>query len=80
MKELRVYVVNPCGHSRSDIKKLSIEEFAEIAENQGTVYSVKGFEKAVNSGELPNISDYFIRFATCEYGDVEEVKGKVFLD
>lgn len=54
-KETRVYVVsvshapegNPCDYS--DEAK---EEFMTLAENQGRVYTLLGFQKALNKQEL----------------------------
>lgn len=58
MKELRVYVID-LGLTE-DIAETD-EEFMNEAERQGTVYSIKGFENAINSEEL-NLCNSFIRF------------------
>lgn len=64
MKELRVYVVdidiieNYTGFITDDI-------FMELAEKQGTVYSIKGFEIAFNYQEL-NTSTDMVKFIEVE--------------
>lgn len=53
MKEIRVYVVN-CDLYDGDefVMALSNEAFMAIAEEQGTVYSLAGFEWAFNDERI----------------------------
>lgn len=53
MKEIRVYVINTELYEQDiDVTSISDEEFMDIAEELGSVYSLKGFEKAFNSFDL----------------------------
>ena len=54
-RNFRVYVVN-CDLYDGDLYNLSNEEFMDIAEEQGSVYSLAGFQYAYNQDNL------FIRF------------------
>ena len=66
MKEIRVYVVNADLYEGEDlIQELSNEEFIALAEEQGTVYSLKGFENAYNDDCVDTINT-FIRFIKVE--------------
>lgn len=60
MKEMRVYVLDV-----SLMGNYTDEEFIEKAENYGSVYTLKGFERAFNNEELSTIVDY-IRFIEVE--------------
>lgn len=51
MKETRVYVIN-VDKIEEDYMSLTNEEFMTEAENQGTVYSLKGFENAFNWSDI----------------------------
>lgn len=77
MKEIRVYVVNLDNYF-GDASLLTIhhEEFMSIAEDFGTVYSLKGFEIDVNNDWL-SLDNCFIRFIEVECDesiDFEEFK------
>jgi hypothetical protein len=66
MKEIRVYVVN-CDNYEGceDLQAISNLRFIEIAEEQGTVYSLKGFENNVNADWL-GLDNAYIRFIEVE--------------
>ena len=51
MKEIRVYVVN-CDLYDGDLCNLSNEEFMDIAEEQGSVYSLAGFQYDYNQDNI----------------------------
>ena len=76
MKELRVYVVN-MEDFEGEFQNLSDEEVMNIAEESGSVYSLKGFENAFNSCDSENYArfielnaDYsYIRFIEVEVWD-----------
>lgn len=59
--ETRVYGINIEKVDETNIKKLSDEEFMEMAESQGNVWSLKGFEADFNEDYL-NQNNSFIRF------------------
>lgn len=66
MKEIRVYVVDcndyeGCGC----LTTMHHEEFMAIAEELGTVYSLKGFETTINNSWL-SLDNAFIRFVEVE--------------
>ena len=50
IKEKRVYLVGEEAYM--DGTNLNDEEFIELAEEYGTVWSLEGFAKAVNKGEI----------------------------
>lgn len=59
--EYRIYAIDPIEWEASDvlIVDLTDEEFIKIAEEQGRVYTLKGFESEFNN---ENISDqWYIR-------------------
>ena len=66
MKEIRVYVVN-CDNYEGceDLLAVSNLRFIEIAEEQGSVYSLKGFENDVNADWL-GLDNAYIRFIAVE--------------
>ena len=64
MKELRVYVVD-VDILEEQTCSITDDVFIELAEKQGTVYSLKGFELAFNYQEL-NTSTDIIRFIEVE--------------
>lgn len=66
MKEIRVYVVN-CDNYEGceDLQAISNLRFIEIAEEQGLVYSLKGFEYDVNADWLC-LDNAYIRFIEVE--------------
>lgn len=73
MKEIRVYVVNAELYDGEKwIQELSNKEFIAIAEEQGTIYSLKGFENDYNDDCVDTINT-FIRFIK-----VESERGDVF--
>ena len=50
-KEVRVYIVetfNDDIEEKNDVNKLTDDEFIELAEEQGTVYSLKDFQNIWN--------------------------------
>ena len=57
--EKRVYAINVNARNVEDITitQLSDEDFISKAEEQGTVYSLKGFQDAFNNDEIS--SEYF---------------------
>lgn len=66
MKEIRVYVVNVWdSENYFHNAYVSDERFMEIAEKQGSVYSLKGFEIAYNTENIDSSSTY-IRFIEVE--------------
>lgn len=64
MKELRVYAVD-VDILEEQTCSITDDVFIELAEKQGTVYSLKGFELAFNYQEL-NTSTDIIRFIEVE--------------
>jgi len=64
MKELRVYVVD-IDTVEEQTGLVTDEVFMQLAEQRGTVYSLKGFELAFNYEEL-NTSTDMIRFIEVE--------------
>lgn len=59
MKEFRVYVVDTDDQfSELSVKDMTDEQFMAEAEMLGTVYTLEGFEKAFNNGEIQSDSDY----------------------
>lgn len=65
MKEIRVYVLDTYLIEEENAINYTDEQFMEQAENNGTVFSLKGFEKAFNNEELNTHVDY-IRFIEVE--------------
>ena len=59
--ETKVYGIELNSIGETNIKKLSDEEFMEMAESQGNVWSLKGFEADFNEDYL-NQNNLFIRF------------------
>jgi len=63
--EIRVYVVNITELSKDlhcdDARELTDEEFVTESERQGTVYSLQGFQIAVNYEEL-YLDESYVRF------------------
>lgn len=57
MQEIRVYLVD----ADADNAELTDERFMEVAEQEGLVYSLKGFEEAINWKGL-DMDIFFIRF------------------
>lgn len=58
--ETRIYVLEPDGEFNS-ADELSNDEFQTLAEEQGRVYTLEGFQEAFNLAEI-NSSIDFIRF------------------
>ena len=54
--EMKVFMY-PCGYARN----ISNKKVIKIAEIEGTIYSLEGFEKAVNDNEHI-LDDNYIRF------------------
>ena len=65
MKEIRVYVVDVHSDTDELIPLLSDEEFMNVSEDNGTVYTLKGFQHAFNN-DLINSSEEFIRIIEVE--------------
>ncbi len=60
-KEWRVYVVNPhLSRSEESFRDCDDEYFIEIAEEQGTVYSLSSYQKMFNDDDI-NSETHFIR-------------------
>lgn len=65
MKEFRVYVVDVHSDTDELIPLLSDQEFMNVAEDNGTVYTLQGFQHAYNK-DLINSSEEFIRIIEVE--------------
>ena len=65
MKELRVYVIDINEIEEINLNEISDEQFMNIAEEQGIVYTLKGFETAFNRENVYTGLDY-IRFIEVE--------------
>lgn len=68
-KEVRVYIVetfNDDIEEKIDINNLTDDEFIELAEEQGTVYSLKGFQNQWNH--------YCYAMATPEYSYIRFIE------
>ena len=59
--ETKVYGIELDEIGKTNVRKLSDEEFMELAESQGNVWSLKGFEADFNNDYL-NQNNLFIRF------------------
>lgn len=59
--ETRVYGIELNTIGETNVRKLSDEEFMELAESQGNVWSLKGFEADFNEDYL-NQTNLFIKF------------------
>lgn len=59
MKEIRAYLIHIDSCDNYDL--LSDDEFMDIAEEQGTVYSLKGFAQAFNNEMIDDLN-YWLRF------------------
>ena len=64
--ETRVYAIfldnDTSGVEVGDWNNLSDEVWMDLSEQQGTVFSLEGFQRAFNKEEIPY--DTFIRFIT----------------
>jgi hypothetical protein len=60
-KEIRVYVVN-CGDSDLGTWELTRhkEKFMQEAEKLGSVYSLQGFQNAINDEELNLVNSFIL--------------------
>ena len=65
MKEMRVYVIDTYLIEEENAINYTDNDFMEVAERLGTVFTLKGFEKAFNNEELNTHVDY-IRFIEVE--------------
>ena len=65
MKEMRVYVIDTYLIEEENAINYTDNDFIEVAERLGTVFTLKGFENAFNSEELNTHVDY-IRFIEVE--------------
>lgn len=70
MKEFRVYVVDVHSDTDELIPLLSDQEFMNVAEDNGTVYTLQGFQQAFNNDEI-NSSEEFIRIIEVDVYEVE---------
>jgi len=61
--ETRVYGINIDEIGETSINKLTTGEFMDLAEEQGNVWSLKGFERDFNQDFL-NQTNLFIKFVT----------------
>lgn len=50
--EYKVYVINPYEWYGESLWSLSDEEFMDVSEEQGQVYTLKGFERAFNNEDI----------------------------
>ena len=64
-KEIRVYVASQEEYSIDELDNMSNDEFMDIAELEGLVYSLNGFVQAFNKEEIYTGVDY-IRFIEVE--------------
>lgn len=60
-KEIRVYMIDITQHIGKYIREMTDEEFIEVAEQQGLVHSLKGFEDSFNRNGI-DCNCLFIRF------------------
>jgi hypothetical protein len=65
-QETRVYVIDP-SNDRSDVglgdwNNITNEQWIDLSEREGYVFSLEGFQKAFNNEEIPY--DVYIRFIT----------------
>ncbi len=62
MKEIRVYCIDceACEDER-DFRTISNDDFIELAEQDGNIYTLDGFQHAFNQEEINSCVDY-IRF------------------
>ena len=76
MQELRVYAIdqNECMDFTGD---LTNEQFIDIAEQFGTIFSLGGFERAFNKEEIP--SNWAIRFILVDCPEVKNTSWVEFL-
>lgn len=65
MKEMRVYVIDTYLIEEENAINYTDNDFMEVAERLGTVFTLKGFENAFNNEELNTHVDY-IRFIEVE--------------
>lgn len=59
--ETRVYVIDSFNVSGRDWDDLTNDEFISLAEEEGNIYSLEGFQEAFNSQDVSTESDV-IRF------------------
>lgn len=57
--EYKVYVINPYEWYGESLWSLSDEEFMDVSEEQGQVYTLKGFERAFNNEDISD--QWYIR-------------------
>lgn len=73
--EVRIYLVD-CDEAQKLGKEVgqdtTIETFADIAEQLGTVYSLSNFLQKINDNELKNFSNTFVRGAIRYQGLIVE--------
>ncbi len=67
MKETRVYVLEVYPEHR-DYSQLDNEDFMDIVEESGRIYTLEGFEKAFNAQEINSELDIirFIEVVSCD--------------
>ena len=68
MKELRVYLVN-VDYLEDEVEcnpDMPQDDFMELAEQQGTVYTLAGFQNEFNTGAEINNAVQYIRFIEVE--------------
>lgn len=59
--EIRVYVIDTFNSQKQDWSNLTDEEFITIAEEDGNIYTIQGFQEAFNLGDINTDIDV-IRF------------------
>ena len=64
-KEIRVYLVY-ADNLEDDFYEISNEKVIEIAEKTGHIFSLKGFESALNTDEISIYGQFFVRFIEVE--------------
>ena len=74
--EIRIYVVD-CDEAQCKLGKevgqdTTIEEFADIAEQLGTVYTLSNFLQKINDEELNTLTNCFVKGATVYDGLIVE--------
>ena len=74
--EIRIYLVN-CDEALNKLGKdvgqdTTIEDFAEIAEQLGTVYTLSNFLQKINDEELDDLTNCFVKGALVYEGLITE--------
>lgn len=76
-KEIRVYAINVSEEGSEDMplgewQSCSDELFMDIAERQGHIWTLQGFQEAYNKEEIGHLYDFYIRFIEVELFELIE--------